>query len=105
MVVESRTAVYHCSLLKQHLGPSSRKLPSLDRIISSNIKAVGFSVFTDETSGFSIRIFLFAVFNQSAVGGLVVSQFLCRIGAAHGFGTECLEAVQLIGAPVKTRFH
>ena len=48
-----------------------------------------FSVFTDETSGFSIRIFLFAVFNQSAVGGLLVSQFLCRIRAAHGFGTEC----------------
>ena len=80
-------------------------MPLLDRIISSNITPVVFSVFTDETSGFSRRIFLFAVFNQSAVGGLVVSQFLCRIGAAHGFGTECLEAVQLIGAPVKTRFH
>ena len=62
-------------------------MPSLDRIISSNITAVAFGVFTDETSGFSVRIVLFTVFNQSTVEGLVISQFLgtTRITGAHGF--------------------
>ena len=54
---------------------------------SSNITAVAFGVFTDETSGFSVRIVLFTVFNQSTVGGLVISQFLGtrRITGGHSF--------------------
>ena len=78
MVVESCPAFTVVSL------PCQR---SLDRIISSNITAVAFGVFTDETSGFSVRIVLFTVFKQSTVGGLVISQFLStrRITGAHSF--------------------
>ena len=78
MVVESCPAFTLVSL------PCQR---SLDRITSSNITAVAFGVFTDETSGFSVRIVLFTVFKQSTVGGLVISQFLGtrRITGGHSF--------------------
>ena len=68
MVEESRTAP--CTS-QQHLRLSWREFPSLDRIITSNITAVAFSVLFNETFGFFVGMFLCRLSNQSTVGGRV----------------------------------